>query len=259
MSTANRMKIRRLVERRMINEIVEANRTVELALHKMKITENGMKRRGASKKMINEGLMDVASSFLNTDALFDIAKKYLFDNFVDMIPGIDPGDPDDLMYSFVQNFFESIEYTKIEKLFGAESCEEVISMLTETITEVVLEFGAAEILGYFVEKGAAPSSGILGYLKDKVVKGLGAVGQESLNEVVVNIIKGIIEEPVQKYICDINLTDIISNFMGGDSGGAEDILKLADKSGDMAKDFSGILSKAAKFGVDSLSDMFGGN
>ena len=50
MSTVNRMKIRRLVERRIINEIEEANRTVELALHKMKIAENRMKKRGDSKK-----------------------------------------------------------------------------------------------------------------------------------------------------------------------------------------------------------------
>ena len=234
MSTVNRMKIRRLVERRIINEIEEANRTVELALHKMKIAENRMKKRGDSKKMINEGLMDIASSFLNTDVLFDIAKKYLFDAFIDMIPGIDPANP-----------------------FGAESCEEVVSMLTETITEVVLEFGAAEILGYFVEKGAAPSSGVIGFLKDKVVKGLKAVGQESLNEVVVNIVKGIIEEPAQKYICDVNFTDIIGNFIGSDSSSAENILNMVDDGGDFFKDLGSIVGKASDAGFGKLLGLGG--
>ena len=257
MSTVNRMKIRRLVERRIINEIEEANRTVELALHKMKIAENRMKKRGDSKKMINEGLMDIASSFLNTDVLFDIAKKYLFDAFIDMIPGIDPGNPDDLMYSFFPNLFESIKFTEIEKLFGAESCEEVVSMLTETITEVVLEFGAAEILGYFVEKGAAPSSGVIGFLKDKVVKGLKAVGQESLNEVVVNIVKGIIEEPAQKYICDVNFTDIIGNFIGSDSSSAENILNMVDDGGDFFKDLGSIVGKASDAGFGKLLGLGG--
>ena len=38
------------------------------------------------------------------------------------------------------------------KYFGSNNCPAIMELLTEAITETVTEFGAAKILGYFINK-----------------------------------------------------------------------------------------------------------
>ena len=249
MTISDRMRVRRLVEQKMINEIMIANRKLEATVNRMRIAENRMIRQGVPREIINEDLMDIAGNLLNIDAVADVVKKYIIEGIMSML-GFSGG-PENPIYSFFQNLFEAVDYSEMTKYFGSNNCPAIMELLTEAITETVTEFGAAKILGYFIT-----SQGMTGFaagIADKVINSLGGVGQEALNEVVVEVVKGLIEGPVEEYICGKSLTDIVSSVTGGEvSGGLGNILNMVDGGLDFTNDLGSIVGKASEAGFGNL-------
>jgi hypothetical protein len=248
MTISSRMRVRQLVEQKLINEIAISNKRLVHAVDKMKFTEAKMTRQGMPRYSINEGLMDIASSLLNVDAVADVVKKYIIGGIMSMI-GFEGG-PENPVYGFFENLFEAVDYSELTKYFGDNNCLAIMDLLTEAITETVTEYGAAKILSYFITSQGA--SGFAAGIADKVINSLGGVGQEALNEVVVEVVKGLIEEPVRKYICDKSLTDILGDYGNGTTGGLSDILNLGNKGGNFLKDLGGIMGGAAEDGLGGL-------
>ena len=251
MTRSDRMKIRRLVERKTIQEIAEAKRRIETTAYQMRIAEARMIKRGVPRSRINEGLMDIASNLLNVDAIADVVKKYIINSIMNML-GFSGG-PGDPIYSFFQNLFEAVDYSELTKYFGEDNCGAVMDLLTEAITETVTEYGSAKLLSYFVTSQGL--TGFAGSVADTVLNSLGGIGQETLNEVVVEVVKGLLEEPVREYICGKSLSDIIG--IDGLDQGLSGLLGLAGKGGEFLSDLGGIVGKASEYGLSGLG--VGGN
>ena len=158
--------------------------------------------------IINEGFMDVG---------FDMIKKYLGGKLLSFL-GLDES-KDPVLFTFFQNVLEAINYTEITKYFGTGSCPALMDMLTEAITETVVEMGGEKIISYLASKflPSNVSSAVQGALDSSLAN----VSQESINEVVVGIVKGYLQEPMKEYVCDGKLMDAVTGmFSGGGSKGA---------------------------------------
>ena len=132
---------------------------------------------------------------------------------------------------------EAVNYSEITKYFGSGSCPALMDMLTEAITETVTEMGGEKVISYlatkFLPTGAANMVG------DALDSSLANVSQEAINEVVVGLVKGYLQEPMREYVCEGKLMDAVRGmFSGGEGGSGFDF------------DFSKMLGSA--FGGDGL-------
>lgn len=250
MTRKQQLMIRKLVTETVAKDLKVLSERHEYAVNRIKIYENSAKLDGLPVSLINEGIMDMVGDFFDTDALFDTLKIWLIDQVMGFF-GISKSDSP-IIYTFVQNVFEAIDYTEVTKYFGSDNCEALLELATEAITETVTEVGADKIIGALVGEAMGQESKSL---VDSVISTLGTVAQEALNEVAVGIAKGFLQEPMKKFICGANLTDVIgqlggeaSNLLslaGSDSDGEGMISKLTSLVGDN----SGVMSNLNMLGT----------
>lgn len=226
------IKSKRIIKRKQINKLIKehvkdikrTSNKLNSVLRTAKHYEKRLVEGGASQAVINEGVMDIIGGAFKGDAIIDTVKKYIIEGVLNFL-GID-GSSHQILFTLFENILEAIDYTEFMKYFGDNQCEEMMEVVTEASIETVMEVGASEILSALLgEMGDGQSGGMVQAMKNA----LGTVAQESLNEVVVSIIQGYLQEPLKELICDTSLTDVISNIgksvpglsslTGGDSGG----------------------------------------
>lgn len=219
-SNAQRREIRKLIReeftrRQLISE--HANYVHE----KMLIYESKSLQRGLNQESINAGLVKIINEDINFgDVGFDMIKRYLAGLVLNFL-GIDQS-KDPMLFTFLQNVIEAIDFSELSKYFGTGKCEAITNLVTEAATEAVLEIGGEKIIAYVAAK-ALPEN-IASAITDSLDSAIVDAGQEAVNEVVVAIVKGYIVPVVQKYVCEGSLTDLIGSFSssGGSGGGILD-------------------------------------
>jgi len=210
-NTKNKNDIRRKQIKNLIKEHVKeikvTSRKFNSALRTAKHYEARLIEGGAPQAIINEGVMDIIGGAFNSDAVIDTVKKYIIEGVLNFL-GID-GSEHEVLYVLFENILEAIDYTEFMKYFGDNQCEEMMKVVTEASIETVTELGADKILSSLLgNMGGGESGRIVSAISDA----LGTVAQESLNEVVVSIIQGYLQEPLRELICDTSLTDVLSNI-----------------------------------------------
>lgn len=233
-------------QRRLIRQLIreEFNRTKIIKenlnnIHeKACLYESRAIRSGMTQEKVNMGIMKIINEEANSmnefslgsfgdisssEVGFDMVKRYLAGMVLGYL-GLDEQE-DKIIFSLLQNIFEAIDYTQISKFFGDSTrCDEMMRVLTEAITETVTEVGGQEIIKYIAQKALPDAiSGTLEGIMDSV---LGDVAQESLNQPIVELVQGVLQEPMKKYVCGGQLTDVISNAFnsGGGMGGVFDAI-----------------------------------
>ena len=167
-----------------------------------------------SQESINEGLVEIINEGFG-DVAFDMIKRYLGGKLLEFL-GISKSE-DPILFTFFQNVLEAINYMEITKYFGSGSCPALMEMLTEAITETVTEMGGEKVVSYLATKFLP--TGAAGMVKDALDSSLANVSQEAINEVVVALVQGYLQEPMREYVCEGKLMDAVKGiFGGGDSG-----------------------------------------
>ena len=175
-------------------------------------------QRGIGQQQINEGLVEIINEGFG-DVAFDMIKRYLGGKILNLL-GIDKS-KDPILFTFFQNVLEAINYSEITKYFGSGSCPALMDMLTEAITETVTEMGGEKVISYLATKFLPSSASSM--VKDALDSSLANVSQESINEVVVGLVKGYLQEPMREYVCEGKLMDAVKGiFSGGDGGSGLD-------------------------------------
>jgi len=263
---AQRRQIRRMIKSEFENKII--NESFNAIMTEGRNRELLMIRKGYSQRHINEGIMDWAKSIFDTDSIVDTVKKAISTKLLGML-GLNP-DEDPLIFSMIQNVLEAIDYTEISKYFGDESCDELMKLITEAITEVVTEEGGSKLIAYLGTKVFGKFSKDSGGVKTSIEQTLSTISQEAVNEVVVGMVQGILQEPMKEIICNSSLMDMlkglkntVSGSLLGKAGQFLGFGKGKDKPS-MA-DMSGILGSAGGMaGMDlgalgSLASAFSGD
>ena len=216
---------------------------VQTVTEKMYLYENNCVRQGISQVRINEGLVDIINEGFG-DAAFDMIKRYLADKLLGFLGITKSEDP--VLFTFFQNVLEAINYSEITSYFGSGSCPALMDMLTEAITETVTEMGGEKVVTYLATK-FLPSS-IADNVKSALDSSLANVSQESINEVVVGLVKGYMQEPMREFICEGKLMDAVKGLFGSDGESAEGSFDV----GDLSKSALGSLGLSGLSGLASL-------
>ena len=187
----------------------------DLVENKMNLYESRCRRQGMHQEDINEGLIMIINEGFG-DVAFDMIKRYLGGKLLNFL-GISQSE-DPILFTFLQNVLEAINYTEITKYFGTGSCEPLMAMLTEAITETVMEMGGEKVISYLAVKFLpSPAASMVTSALDS---SLANVSQEAINEVVVALVKGYLQEPLREYVCEGKLVDAVKGvFSGGEDGG----------------------------------------
>tara|TARA_Y100001937_G_C7116378_1_gene330337 strand:+ start:1053 stop:1811 length:759 start_codon:yes stop_codon:yes gene_type:complete len=213
-TNSHRRAIRKLIreefkKQQILQEKVNAVET------KMLLFENAGKTRGLTQEQINEGLMTIINEDLG-DVGFDMIKRYLAGKLLNFL-GIDQAS-DPILFTFFQNVLEAINYTQLYKYFGSNKCEEIMSMVTEATVETVTEMGGEKVISYLA--GKFLPSGVAGSVQGALDSSLANVSQEAINEVVVALVRGYLQEPMREYICEGKLMDAVKGLFSGAGGGS---------------------------------------
>jgi len=214
---AQRRQIRRMIKSEFENKII--NESFNAIMTEGRNRELLLIRKGYSQRHINEGIMDWAKSIFNTDSIVDTVKKAISTKLLGML-GLNP-DEDPIIFSMIQNILEAIDYTEISKYFGDESCDELIKLITEAITEVVTEEGGKggrKLIAYLATKMFGKFSKDSGGVKASIEQTLSTISQEAINEVVVKMVQGILQEPMKEIICNSSLMDMLKGLKNTVSG-----------------------------------------
>jgi len=204
--------------RRVIREQIQQRKMLieraDLVESKMNLYEARCLKKGIHQETINEGLIKIINEGFG-DVAFDMIKRYLGGKLLEFL-GISKSE-DPILFTFFQNVLEAINYSEITKYFGSGSCPALMEMLTEAITETVTEMGGEKVVSYLATK-FLPSSAA-GMVKDALDSSLANVSQEAINEVVVALVKGYLQEPMREYVCEGKLVDAVKGmFSGGGKG-----------------------------------------
>jgi len=205
------------VDKQKINRLVEASIKKRVFLNEVGIIKS--KRFNQSK--INEDIAGIANKLIGSDLVADIVKKFLIEKTLTSL-GVDENS-NRVMFTIVSNIFEAVDYKEITKYFGEDSCDDMMAVVTEAIIETVTELGSHVILSYVAANFMGENSFIS---PEAVAKGLHDISSESLNKVVVGLVQGILQEPLEKIVCQIDMSDVVSKSTGFDVGGL-----LGDKQG----------------------------
>jgi len=205
------------VDKQKINRLVEASIKKRVFLNEVGIIKS--KRSNQSK--INEDIAGIANKLIGSDLVADIVKKFLIEKTLTSL-GVDENS-NRVMFTIVSNIFEAVDYKEITKYFGEDSCDDMMEVVTEAIIETVTELGSHVILSYVAANFMGENSFIS---PEAIAKGLHDISSESLNKVVVGLVQGILQEPLEKIVCQIDMSDVVSKSTGFDVGGL-----LGDKQG----------------------------
>ena len=229
-----RRQIRQLIREEFMRKKV-INERVENVCQKMVIYENKALRLGRSQEEINEGLVEIINEGMMGDVAFDMVKRFLGGKLLNFL-GLNKSEHP-VLFTFFQNVLEAINYTEITKYFGAGSCPNLMEMLTEAITETVTEMGGEKIISFVATKflPTGTASAITGALDSSLAN----VSQEAINEVVVGIVKGYLQEPMGEFVCEGKLMDAVSGLFGGGEEGGEGGFDFGDMALGAIGDFAG--------------------
>mgnify|MGYP001191952606 CR=1 FL=1 len=214
-SNAQRRQIRKLIREEFKRQelLHEHIASVE---NKMILFESKAIKKGLTQFQINEGLAQLLIQEGLMDAGFDLIKRYLSSAVLNFLGVNETSDP--ILHKFFQNVLEAVDYTELAKYFGSNKCDEIMGMLTEAITETVVELGGAKVISYLAGKflDAGNADKVQGALESS----LSAVPAEAINEVVVGLVKGYLQEPMREFVCEGKLMDAIKGLFsgGGESG-----------------------------------------
>ena len=211
MSSKIRKEVRYLIKEELRAYKVVAKKASRLN-RKISLYESRSVAMNVSRRRINEGIFDMASKAFGADAVIDTIKKYLTEMILDFL-GFDRNNK--VMYTLIQNVLEAIDYTEIMKYFGDNKCSELMDVTTEAITETVVELGADKILSYLAGSLIGDDAESI---VDNIARGLTTVSKEALNEVVVEIVKGYLQEPLEELICKGDISDILEKASGSLDG-----------------------------------------
>ncbi len=204
MNNIDRKKLRSL-----IRESIQS-RSIDNKFEIIKLYESNCIEQGIPVEQINEGIMDFAKEMLDKPAFIDSIKKSIIEGVMSEL-GLDVQN-DQVMNLLLANIFEAVDFDDLIKLFGSGKCDALMEVVTEGIIETVTELGSSKILGYL-------SGMIFSDMSQKfvgpIINSLDAVAQESVNEVVVSLVQGMLQEPLKEIICNAKLTDAISSAGGG--------------------------------------------
>ncbi len=246
-NNAQRRQIRKLIrEEFKRQELIHEHLTsVE---NKMVLFESRARKKGLTQVQINEGLAELLIQEGLMDAGFDLIKRYLGSavlNFIGINESTDP-----ILHKFFQNVLEAVDYSELTKYFGSNKCDEIMAMLTEAITETVVEMGGAKVISYLA--GKFLDAGNASKVQSALESSLSAVPVEAINEVVVGLVKGYLQEPMREYVCEGKLMDALKGFFSGGGEGDEGGGFLGGLFG-LGKDAaSGALGSIASKGLASL-------
>mgnify|MGYP003116494793 CR=1 FL=1 len=209
-------------QRRVIRQIIreEFHQRKVLVEHanlvesKMYRYEQRCRQQGMMQEQINEGLVVILNEGFG-DVGFDMIKRYLAGKLLEFL-GISKSE-DPILFTFFQNVLEAINYSEITKYFGSGSCPALMDMLTEAITETVTEMGGEKVISYLATKFLP--SGAANMVTDALDSSLADVSQEAINEVVVALVKGYLQEPMREYVCEGKLMDAVKGLFGAGEGG----------------------------------------
>ena len=209
-------------QRRLIRQIIreEFHQRKVLVEHanlvesKMYRYEQRCRQQGMMQEQINEGLVAIINEGFG-DVAFDMIKRYLAGKLLEFL-GISQSE-DPILFTFFQNVLEAINYSEITKYFGSGSCPALMDMLTEAITETVTEMGGEKVVSYLATKFLP--SGAASMVTDALDSSLADVSQEAINEVVVALVKGYLQEPMREYVCEGKLMDAVKGLFDGGEGG----------------------------------------
>jgi hypothetical protein len=239
-SNSQRRVIRKLIREEFHQRslLIEHASLVESKMYRY---EQKCLRRGMSQEKINEGLVEILNEGFG-DVGFDMIKRYLAGKLLNFLGVSQSEDP--ILFTFFQNVLEAINYSEITKYFGSGSCPQLMDMLTEAITETVTEMGGEKVITYLATKFLP--SGAAGMVTDALDSSLANVSQEAINEVVVGLVKGYLQEPMREYVCEGKLMDAIKGMFSGGDG--------KDAGGLFDFDLGSLLGS---FGGDALSGLLG--
>jgi hypothetical protein len=216
LSNSQRRQIRQLVrEEFRRKQVISEHMSV---IHdKALLYESRASASGLTQEQINTGILNIIneeSKTLNefslggisgSEVAFDMIKKYLAGMVLNYF-GLDEQE-DSIIFSLLQNIFEAIDYTR---------CDEMMRVLTEAITETVTELGGEALIKYVAGKALPDSiSGIVDGVLDSV---LADAAGEGLNQRVVEVVQGVLQEPMREFICNGKLVDILTGGSGGSGG-----------------------------------------
>jgi hypothetical protein len=77
--------------------------------------------------------------------------------------------------------------------------------------------GGEKVVSYLATKFLP--SGAAGMVTDALDSSLANVSQEAINEVVVALVKGYLQEPMREYVCEGKLMDAVKGLFGGGEDG----------------------------------------
>jgi uncharacterized membrane protein YheB (UPF0754 family) len=223
MSSKVRRQVRHLIKEE-LKEIKIISEHAKRLNNRIKLYESRAISMNTSRRRINEGIFDMASEAFGSDAVIDTIKKYLTEMILDFL-GFDRNNK--VMYTLIQNVLEAIDYTEFMKYFGDNKCGELMDVATEAITETVVELGADKILSYLA--GSLISDDAESIV-DNIARGLTTVSKEALNEIVVEIVKGYLQEPLEEFVCKGSISDILEKASGSLGG----LANLGDLKGLMS-------------------------
>ena len=213
-NNVQRRKIRKLIrEEFKRQELIREH--LSSVKNKMVLFESTARQKGLTQVQINEGLSELLIQEGLMDAGFDLVKRYLGSavlNFIGINENTDP-----ILHKFLQNVLEAIDYKEITKYFGRNQCDEIMAMLTEAITETVVELGGAKVISYLASKFL--DTGNASKVQSALESSLSAVPAEAINEVVVGLVKGYLQEPMREFVCKGKLMDVLKGYFSGSSGG----------------------------------------
>lgn len=266
-STSDRKLIRSVIREEIKRRKVVKEHTSNLR-RKMIICETNGNIKGVNREEVNKrlvhiinedlGLLDNLGGFNFSDtgifsSAFDVIKRYLIESIVGYL-GFSTS-PDDIPYKLVENVFEKIDYTELTKYFGTGSCPEVMELLTVAATETVTEIGGRKIILFFATNYLPV--GVAALIERNIDSALGRLAQEEINKVTVAIVLGLLEGPIQEYICETDMSEILD---AGASALGFDSFDLGTTISGQKTDVEGLagtISDLFNIDVDEVKDKLG--
>jgi len=132
-SERQRRQIRQLIREEFRRQQLLRER-VQLVENKMMVFETKARRKGLDQFQINEGLMQILNEFSLSNlgnVGSDLIKRYIGGMVLNFLGINETKDP--MLYKFLQNVLEAIDYTEVGKYFGTNQCEELMGVVTEAI------------------------------------------------------------------------------------------------------------------------------
>lgn len=223
LTSAHRRQIRKLIREEFKRQQIILEHMSDVH-QKACLFESKAHSSGLSQEQINTGIMKIINEetkllneFSTGDLGFDMIKRFLAEMVLNYL-GLNE-DEDKIIFTLLQNVFEAIDYTQLYKFFGDETrCDEMMRVLTEAITETVTEVGGQALIKYLANKALPDAiSKPLDGLIDSV---LGDVSQEAINQPIVELVQGLLQEPMKEFVCGGKLTDVIKGrFSSGEGFG----------------------------------------